>query len=61
MEIEYNWTKITLQNTKKGFRKLYELVMDLSNIQVIPYGEFIDYLAREGDPRDIEKSAVASS
>lgn len=46
--------KITLQNTKKGFRKLYELVMDLSNIQVIPYGEFIDYLAREGDPRDIE-------
>ena len=46
--------KITLQNTKKGFHKLYELVMDLSNIQVIPYGEFIDYLAREGDPRDIE-------
>ena len=39
--------KITLQNTKKGFRKLYELVMDLSNIQVIPYGEFIDYLAEK--------------
>ena len=46
--------KIILQNTKKGFYKLYALVRDLSNIQVISYGEFIDYLARKGDPRDIE-------
>lgn len=46
--------KVILQNTKKGFYKLYALVRDLSNIQVISYGEFIDYLAREGDPRDIE-------
>ena len=46
--------KVTLQNTKKGFYNLYALVRDLSNIQVISYGEFIDYLAREGDPRDIE-------
>lgn len=38
--------KITLQNTKKGFRKLYELVMDLSNIQVIPYALISGLLSR---------------
>lgn len=46
--------KITLANTKKGFNELYELVRDLSNIQVISYGIFMEFIARKGDPRDIE-------
>lgn len=46
--------KITLPNTKKGFNELYELVIALSNIHVISYGIFMEFIARKGDPRDIE-------
>ena len=46
--------KITLPNTKKGFNELYELVMALSNIHVISYGILMEFIARKGDPRDIE-------
>lgn len=46
--------KITLTNTKKGFNELYGLVRDLSNIQVLPYNIFMEFIARKGDPRDIE-------
>lgn len=46
--------KITLPNTKKGFNELYELVIALSNIHVISYGILMEFIARKGDPRDIE-------